>query len=332
MQLDLLKRREFITLLGGTAIVAPRRAQAQRESGVRRIGWLVDRDENDAAVQASKAALRGALAKVGWIEGRNLRIDTRFGARDPTRIHDVAAELVSLAPEVIVTNGGVTTRQLQRLTRTIPIVFTAGPEPVDAGLVKNIAQPEGNTTGFPTFEPSISGKWLELLKAAMPALARASIVITPESNDQGASYVDAAASTLGIQAIRTPVRNSVDTVRAIDAFATEPNGGLVVMPPPPNLAIRETIAQLAAQYRLPSISGYREQAVGGALMSYGRIFGDEFRGVASYVDRLLRGGKVSELPVQFPTKYELVVNLNTAKAIGLDVPASVLARADEVIE
>ena len=320
-----------MALLGGAA-TWPIAARAQQGERVRRIGWLIDRDENDVAVRAFKTALRDALAKVGWIEGRNLRIDARYGARDPNLIRDLAAELIGLAPEVIITNGGVTTRHLQQLTRTIPIVFTAGPEPVDAGLVRNIARPEGNTTGFPTFEPAIGSKWLELLKGAAPSLVRASIVLNPESNAQSVGDIEAVASTLNIQAIKTPVRNSLDAVRAIDAFAVQPNGGLVVMPPPPNLAIREAILELAAQHRLPLIAGYREMAAAGGLMSYGRIFGDEFRGAASYVDRLLRGGKVNELPVQFPTRYELVINLKTAKALRLTVPDTLLARADEVIE
>jgi putative tryptophan/tyrosine transport system substrate-binding protein len=326
-----MRRREFILGLGG-AVAWPLAARAQQPGRMRRFGWLIDRDENDPQAQASKAALLEALGKLGWIEGQNLHVDARFGARDFSRIHDVAAELVSLAPEVIVTNGGAAILELQQRTKTIPIVFTAGPEPVDAGLMQNIARPEGNITGFPTVEPSVRGKWLELLKEAVPRLARVSVILNPLTLRAGLNYVEAAASAIGVEAIETPVRNGVDTVRAIDAFAAKPNGGLLVMPPPPSVAIREAIFQLAAEHRLPSISGYREHAAAGGLMSYGSNALDAYRGAASYVDRLLRGAKVSELPVQFPTKYKLVVNLKAAKAIGLTIPDVFLLRADELIE
>jgi putative tryptophan/tyrosine transport system substrate-binding protein len=335
-----MRRREFITLLGGAAAstaLLQCAARAQQGGRVRRIGWLIDRDENDPQVQTNKAALRETLAKLGWIEGRNLRIDFRFGARDLNRIHVVAAELVSLAPEVIVTNGGATTLELQQRTKTIPIVFTAGPDPVSAGLVRNIPRPEGNTTGFPSFEPSIGGKWLALLKEAAPRLAKVSVIfnpglVTPGDANNIITSIQAAASAFGVEAIQTPVRNSVDAVRVIDAFAAEPNGSLLVLPPPPSVAIRDAILQLAAQHRLPAIYGYRELAAAGGLMSYGTIIADQYRGAATYVDRLLRGAKVNELPVQFPTRYELVVNLKAAKAIGLTIPEAFLLRADELIE
>jgi putative ABC transport system substrate-binding protein len=326
-----MNRREFIAGLGGAAW--PLVARAQQPGRMRRLGWLIDADENDPQAQATKAALLEALGKLGWIEGQNLHVDARFGARDFSRIHDVAAELVSLAPEVIVTNGGAAILELQQRTKTIPIVYTAGPVPVDAGHMRNIARPEGNITGFPTFEPSVAGKWLELLKEAVPRLARVSVILNPQTLRAAFfNYVEAAASAIGVEAIETPVRNGVDTVRAIDAFAAKPNGGLLVMPPPPSVAIREAIFQLAAEHRLPSISGYRQQAAAGGLMSYGSNRLDTYRGAASYVDRLLRGAKVSELPVQFPTRYELVVNLKAAQAIGLTIPDVFLLRADEIIE
>jgi putative ABC transport system substrate-binding protein len=331
-----MRRREFITLLGGAsaaqAILHPPAARAQQGGRVRRIGWLIDRDENDRQAQSNEVALREALVKLGWIEGQNLRIDTRFGARDLNRLHDVATELVSLAPEVIVTNGGAATLALQQRTQTIPIIFAAGPEPAEIGLVRNIARPENNITGFPTIDPSVFGKRLQLLKEVAPHLARICVILNPETLPVGLNLIEAAAPGFGLEAIRTPVRNSVDAVRAIDAFAAEPNGGLLVMPPPLSVAIRDTILQLAAQHQLPAIYGYRELAAAGGLMSFGSNPADLYRGAASYVDRLLRGTKVSDLPVQFPTRYELVVNLKTAKAIGLVIPEAFLLRADEVIE
>jgi putative ABC transport system substrate-binding protein len=293
----------------------------------------MDRDESDSLVATYKAALREPLAKLGWIEGRNLRIDIRFGARDLGRIQNVAAELISLAPEVIVTNGSAAMLALQQQTQTIPIVFTAGA--VETG-VRNIARPEGNVTGFPTFEISVAGKWLELLKEVVPSLARVSVIFSPGLVPSAArsytTFVEAAASALGVEATLAPVRHSVEAVRTIDAFAAKPNGGLLMLPPPPSVALRETVFELATQHRLPAIYGYRDLAVAGGLMSYGSNVTDHYRGGASYVDRLLRGAKVSELPVQFPTKYELVVNLKAAKAIGLTIPEAFLLRADEVIE
>jgi putative tryptophan/tyrosine transport system substrate-binding protein len=315
-----MKRRDFITLLGGTAAAWPLAAHAQQDGRVRRIGWLIDRDENDPQVQAARAVLQEALAKLGWIEGRNLRIEIHFGARNLNRIRDVAARLVSLAPEVIVINGGAATRELRQRTQTIPIVFTGSPDPVAAGLVRNIARPEGNITGFATFEPSVAGKWLELIKEAGPRLERVSIIFHPELGTRlGTDYItliETAASVFGVAVIQTPARNSVETVRAIDAFAAEPNGGLLVLPPPPSLAIRDALFQVAVQHRLPTIYGYRELAVAGGLMSYGSIPADQYRGAASYVDRILRGAKVSDLPVQFPTRSHNPRGLSPARRRG----------------
>jgi putative tryptophan/tyrosine transport system substrate-binding protein len=325
-----MRRRTFIAGLGATA-AWPLAARGQ-QARMRRLGWLLDRDEGDRQVEAFRTMMREELAKLGWIEGQNLLIDVHFGARDLSRIDEAAAQLVGLAPDVIITNGGFAIRALQERTRTIPIIFTAGPDPLEAGLVRNIAKPEGNLTGFPTFEPTIIGRWLELLKEAVPRLARVGVIIHPQTAAANMKYIQAAAAAFGVEAIGTPVHSSVDTVRAIDAFAATPDGGLVVMSPPPAIGIRDAILELAAQHRLPIINGYRELAAAGALMSYGSVPGDLFRGGAFYVDRLLRGTKVSELPVQFPTKYQLVVNLKAAKAIGLTVPEAFLLRADELIE
>jgi putative ABC transport system substrate-binding protein len=330
----IMRRREFITLLGGAVAAWPLAARAQQDGRVRRVGWLIGSAENDQQSPAGSSALREALAKLGWIEGRNLRIDLRFGAGDPATVRAYAAELISLTPDVIFANSGTATSALQQRTQTTPIVFT-GPDPVEAGLVRNIARPEGNITGFSAFEPSIAGKWLELLKEAAPRLARVAVIFNPELTltvQRYISPIEVAASALGVPAIQTPVRNAVDIVHAIDAFAAELNGGLLVLPPIPNTAIRDTILQLAAQHRLPAIYGYRDLAAAGGLMSYGSNSVDQYRGAASYIDRILRGAKISELPVQFPTRYELVINLKNAKAIGLTIPESFLLRADEVIE
>jgi putative ABC transport system substrate-binding protein len=330
-----MRRRAFMTLLGASAAAWPLAAWPQQDGRVRRVGWLIGGAENDRARQADLGALRESLARLGWIEGRNLRIDLRFAADDPDRTRAYAAELVGLAPDVIVTGGGPPTRAVQQQTQTIPIVFASGADAVAIGLVRNIARPEGNITGFSNREPSIAGKWLELLKEAAPRVTRVAIIFNPELVVTGPFYIssiEAAASALGIQAITTRVRNAVDIVRAIDAFAAEPNGGLIVLPPTLTTAIRETIFQLVAQHRLPAIYPNKLWATDGGLISYGSDLLDQYRRSAVYVDRILRGAKVSELPVQFPTKFELVVNLKTAKAIGLTIPEAFLLRADEVIE
>jgi ABC-type uncharacterized transport system substrate-binding protein len=332
-----MRRREFIAGLGG-AVVWPLVAEAQPTVSKRRIGWLIGGAENDQASTADRGALQQALARLGWIEGSNLRIDLRFGASDPDRMRAYAVELVSLMPDVLLANSGAPTRALQQRTLNIPIVFTAGGDPVVDGLVRNIARPEGNTTGFSNYAPAIAGKWLELLKEAAPHLARVALIFNPElipnTGPFFISSIEAAALELGVQVIKAPVRNSVDIVRAIDALAGEPNGGLLVLPPSPTTTIRDTIFQLATQHRLPALftNTNRIDAAAGGLIVYGPSFADRHRLAASYVDRLLRGAKVSDLPVQFPTKYELIVNLKAAKASGLTIPQSFLLRADEVIE
>jgi putative ABC transport system substrate-binding protein len=330
-----MDRRDFISLLGGAA-AWPTAARAQEQLGrVRQIGLLISGAENDLARRANRAAFQEALAKLGWIEGSNLRIDRRFGVDDPDRFRAYAAELVSLGPDVIVTDSGAATRTMQQHTQTIPIVFTGAGDPVANNLLRNIARPEGNVTGFSAAEPSIAARWVELLKEAAPRLARVAIIFDPELSFTSSNYIsslETAAPVLAVQIVKTPVRNSFEIVRAIDAFALEPNGGLVVLPPSPTPAVRETIFQLAAQHRLPTFFFSRNDVVAGGLMSYATDTADRYRRAAAYVDRLLRGAKVIDLPVQFPTKFELVVNLKTAKAIGLTIPESFLLRADEVIE
>jgi putative tryptophan/tyrosine transport system substrate-binding protein len=325
-----MRRRDFIAGLSGLASL-PLAAQAQGER-VRRIGSLL-------RTRHEEIALRDELLKLGWIEGRNLRIDVRLAADDPKRVHDIVVELISLAPEVIVTGGGTRIQQLQQQTQTIPIVFAGGQEPVSAGLMRNIARPDGNITGFVTVEASTFGKWIELLKEAAPRLARVGVIFHPETLQFSryyeatlTNYIEPTAARLGVDVVKIPARNSADIVGAIDAFSVEANGGVIVMPPPLSVAISDTIIQSTSEHRLPTINGFRELTAVGGLISYGSDRADLIRGAASYVDRLLRGAKVSELPAQFPTRYELVVNLKTAKAIGLTIPASFLLRADEVIE
>jgi putative ABC transport system substrate-binding protein len=326
-----LRRREFIVALGGAA-AWPLAARAQQDGRVQRIGVLYGDPEDDPATRANLAALRAGLANLGWIEGRNLRIDLRFTGSDPDRMRAYALELVSLAPDAIVTSSRPATTAVQEQTQTIPIVFTAGNDPATNGVLQNIARPEGNTTGFTSTVDSLIGKWLELLKEAAPHITRVALVFNPQTVNVGYFRpVEAAAPLLGLRTLKTPVRDPQEVVRAIDAFGTEPNGGLIGVPVLPNDS-RQMLLRLAAQHRLPDIYPTPSYVAGGGLMSYGTDFPDNYRRAASYVDRLLRGAKVNELPVQFPTKFRLVINLKTAKALGLTVPQSILLRADEVLE
>jgi putative ABC transport system substrate-binding protein len=325
-------RREFIAGLGSAA-AWPVVALAQGER-MRRIGLLVGLAENDRDDHTNLSAMREGLTKLGWVEGRNVRIDVRFGAGKRDLIRAYAAELVGFAPDVIFAYGGAAASELQQRTQNIPIVFR-GPDPVGAGLVQNIRRPEGNITGFSVFEPSIVGKWLELLKEAALRLAKVAIIFNPEvvqSVPRYLSPIEVAASTLRLPIVHTPVRNAIEIVRAIDAFAAEPNGGLLVLPPPPNTSIRDTILQLAEYHKLPAIYPSQGDAVAGGLLAYATNLDEVDRHAASYIDRILRGAKINELPVQFPTRFELLINLRTARAIGIDPPASLLLRADEVIQ
>jgi putative ABC transport system substrate-binding protein len=327
-----IRRREFISLLGGGAAAWPIGAWGQQDGRVRRIGWLVGA-EDDLGGQATMAALQEALAKLGWIEGRNLRTELRI-AGNPDRMRDYAVELTGLAPDVILTGTGTATTAVQQQTQTIPIIFLAGGDAAAARLVRNIARPEGNITGFSSREPSIAGKCLELVKEAVPNVTRVAIIVS-ESTLTGPSYlasIGMAAKASGIRTINVQFRDAVDIVHAIDKFAAEPNGGLLVLPPPSATGVRDAIYRLSAQHRLPTIYTNRAEAAAGGLLAYATDLVDQSRRAAAYVDRILRGAKVSELPVQFPTKYQLVVNLKIAKTIGLPIPATLLARADEVIE
>ena len=329
-----MRRREFITALGA-ATGWPLLARAQQEGRLRRVGVIEGGAENDQDEQANLDVLREHLAKLGWAEGRNLHIELRWGAGDGERLRAAALQLVNLAADVIITSTGAATRAAQQATHTIPIVFTSAADPVVTGLVRNIARPEGNVTGFAGSEPAIASKRLELLKEAAPHVSRVAVIFNPDTSMAAPSYIAAietAAPALSVQAVTMPVRDSVDIVRAIDAFAAVPGGGLTVLPPPPTPAILDAILRLSLQHRLPAIYGSRFIAVAGGLLGYTADGADRSRQAASYVDHLLRGAKVSDLPVQFPTKFELIVNLKAAKAIGLDIPQTLIARADEVIQ
>ncbi|MFL6799050.1 MAG: ABC transporter substrate-binding protein [Xanthobacteraceae bacterium] len=327
-----MRRREFMAALGGAAVVGPRRAEAQ-DGRVRLIGWLDGNDESTES-QPLTAVMRNELANRGWIEGRNLKIERRVGAGDANRLQVLAVELVRLAPDAIIAGGAAPTRALQRATQTIPIIFTQGGDATASDIVKNIARPEGNATGFSSGEPTIGGKWLELLKEAAPSVARVAIVFNPDIAPTAPKYIAAieiAAHALSVQTVKVPFRQAIELVRSIDSFATELNGGLIMLPPP-LIPDRVTVLNLAAQHRLPAIYPNRAHAAEGGLMSYSFDAADQHRRTASYVDRILRGAKVTELPVQFPTRYKLVVNMRTAKAIGITMPESFLLNADEIIE
>ena len=301
---------------------------------MRRVGVLVQAQENPAL--PAIPVFREELTKLGWIEGRNLRIDLRFAAAaDLDRIKALAVELVSLDPDLIVTMGGVTTRVMQQQTRTVPIVFLGGGN-IESNVVRNISRPEGNATGIGNIYSSVTGKWVQILKDAVPRLARVAAVFNPDINaniSKGGGYresIEAAAAALGVQVTWTSYHTAAELERGIAAFAAEPNGGLILIPG--NGDIRETVYRLTAQYRLPAIYPTSLNVKEGGLMSYGSSLLDMVRQLAPYVDRILRGAKPGDLPVQFPTKFELVINLKTAKAIGLEIPATLLGLADEVIE
>lgn len=329
-----MRRREFIVGLGAAAALS---VVGRAQSGQVRLIAILAGTQNDAATRTTLAALREGLVKLGWIEGRNLRIEQRFAGFDVALAQIHAAELVGLAPDVIVATNAPTTRALQEQTKTIPIVFTAGSTPIEAGFVGSLARPGTNITGFANLYPSIAGKWLELLKEVAPTITRVILVYDGSLRlGLGAEgvyvpVIEKAATALGVRTINAPVRNGLEIARAIDAFAAEPNGGLILLPPPLG-ANSEIVYQLAIQHRLPAIYSNRPNVLLGGLMSYGSDFVDTYRRAASYVDRILRGEKAGDLPVQYPTKFELVINLTTAKAIGLTIPESFLLRVDEVIE
>jgi ABC-type uncharacterized transport system substrate-binding protein len=329
-----MRRREFITLLGGTASAAPFIVRAQQSERLRRVGLLVGYSEGDAEGQASVAAFRRRLGELGWIEDRNVRIETRWAGGDPDKARAFARELVGMTPDVIVSSSNLVTEIVQRETHTIPIVFVFVGDPVGSGFVKNVARPDGNLTGFPVFETAIAGKWVELFNEAAPHASRVGFMVHLETLAHAAFLraAEAAAPPLNITLTALNVDNAADIERTVSEFAKEPNGGLIIVPHAITVEHRKTILELAARYRLPALYPLRNYAAEGGLISYGTNPIDPFRDGASYVDRILKGEKPAALPVQFPTKYELVINLRTAKTLGLALSPSLLSRADEVIE
>jgi putative tryptophan/tyrosine transport system substrate-binding protein len=331
-----MKRREFITLLGGAAAVAwPLAARAQQPERVRRIGVLMASAADDSESQARIAAFLQGLQQLGWADGRNVRIDTRWATTDADDIRRHAAELAALAPDVLVAaTGTVTAAPLLQATRTVPIVFVQVIDPVGAGFVVSLARPGGNATGFTIYEYGMSGKWLELLKEIAPSMARAAVLRDPAiaSGIGQFAAAQAVAPSLGVELSPVDVRDAGEIDRAVTAFARSPNGGLIVTASALATRHRDLIIALAARHRLPAVYSYRYMVVAGGLVSYGPDSLDQYRRAAGYVDRILKGEKPSDLPVQAPTKYALVLNLKTANALGLDIPTTVLSRADEVIE
>ncbi len=330
-----MRRREFITLLGGAAAAWPLAAHGQQGERMRRIGVLTAlADESDPEVKAWLKAFEDGLQRLGWEQGRNLRIDYRSASGDQQRLKTYASELVGAAPDALLAGALPALEALKRETRSLPIVFVQVSDPVKIGLVANLAHPGGNVTGFTTFEHSIGGKWLELLRDTTPATRRVVVLFEPDNASQPpyVEAIEASARSFGVQLTRAPVRNSAEVEHAIDAFAQQPNGGLIVVPTVNTIRHRDLIITLAARHHLPAIYPYRIFTTAGGFISYGIDLPDLYRRAASYIDLILKGAKPGELPVQLPTKFELVVNLKTAKALGLTIPEPFLQHADEVIE
>jgi putative tryptophan/tyrosine transport system substrate-binding protein len=329
-----MKRRDFITLLGGAAAAWPVPARAQQGERVRRIGVLLPAASDDVEFQARVGAFLQGLQQSGWSIGRNLRIDTRWATANADDIRRHAAELVKLAPEVILAHGASTVRPLLQVTRSVPIVFPVAGDPVAAGFVDNLARPGGNATGFMTFEYNLSGKWLELLKEIAPGVTRAAVLRDPTVITGASQFaaIQAVAPSLRVEVNPINLRDAGEIEHAITAFARSSNGGLIVTTGGLAQLHRDLIITLAARHKLPAVYYERFFVAGGGLLSYGADYIDQYRQAAAYVDRILKGEKPGDLPVQAPTKYETVVNLKTAKALGLTVPPALLARADEVIE
>lgn len=332
-----MRRREFITLLGGAAANWPLAASAQQPAGaIRRVGVLIPFAESDTEAQSQVMAFREAFQKLGWQEGHNIRIDYRWTGSDVDRIQTSAKELVELHPEVILGRSTPVIAALLKESQAIPIVFVVVSDPVGEGFVANMAKPGGRVTGFTNVESSLGGKWLELLKQIVPGISRVTVMLNPKTAPGGGSYylrmVESAAAAIGVPVIVSPIKDAEEIQRAIIEVSSDPHGGLVVMPDVTTVAHRKLIISLAAERRVPAVYGFRSFAKDGGLVSYGVDLIDLYRRGATYVDRILRGAKPSDLPVQAPTGFELVINLKTANTLGLTVPPAMLATADEVIE
>jgi putative ABC transport system substrate-binding protein len=330
-----MRRREFITLVGGAAAAWPLATRAEQTERVRRIGIVTSVLEIDADAQARYAVLRQALQQLGWTEGLNIQFDYRFGsAGDSDVVRRHAQELVALVPDLVVASGSQNVAALQQVSRTVPIVFLGIVDPVGAGFVASLARPGGNTTGFTPFEYGMGGKWLKLLKQIAPGMTQAAVLRDPSITAGVGQFaaIQSVAPLFGVELRPVDVRDAGEIERAIAAFALRSHSGLIVTLTGLTIRHRDLISALAARHRLPAVYPYRYFATSGGLISYGPNPIEESRQAAGYVDRILKGEKPADLPVQAPTKYELVINLKTAKALGLDVPSQLLARADEVIE
>jgi putative ABC transport system substrate-binding protein len=329
-----MRRRKFITLLGGMAAVWPLAARAQQAGRMKRIGVLMGLTVDDPEGQARRAAFQHRLEELGWTVDRDVEIDYRWGGANPESIHKSAAELVALAPDVILATSGATVGALQQASRAVPIVFAGVIDPVGSGFVDSLARPGGNATGFLVFEYSLSGKWVELLKQIAPSVTRVALLrdTTQGSGTSQFAVIQAMAPSLRVEVSPLNMRDAGEIERAVAAFARSPNGGLIV--PGSGLATlhRDLIITLAARHKLPAVYNERSFVAAGGLISYGPDQIDQFRRAAGYVDRILKGEKPADLPVQAPTKYETVLNLKTARALGVEVPPTLLARADEIIE
>jgi putative ABC transport system substrate-binding protein len=332
MQFAQLKRREFITLLGGAA-ACPLAARAQQSEPVRHIGALTGIGDDESA-QTRFAVFVQALAQLGWIDGRSVRIDYRWGGGDIEKTRKHATELAADAPDVIFATGTPAVEQLLKATRAVPIVFAFTIDPVGAGLVESLSQPGGNATGFLQLEYSLSGKWLELLKQIAPGVTRVAVLRDPAITAGIGQFaiIQSVAPSLGVEVVPISVRDPAEIERAVTVFARSGDRGLIVTASASAQVHRELIVALAARHKLPAVYWQRDAVTTGGLISYGADYIEQYRRAAGYVDRILKGAKPADLPVQAPTKYEMVINLKTAKALGLDIPATVLARANEVIE
>ena len=330
-----MRRREFITLLGGVAAACPIAAHAQQQGErVRRIGVLSPLPADNPDDQVRHAAFREALRQLGWTDGRNVRIEARWSAGDAAVTRKYAAELVALAPDVILATGAAGIAEMLQATRSVPIVFVVVPDPVGSGFVESLAQPGGNATGFMQFEYSLSAKWLELLKEIAPSVTRAAVLRDPAISTGIGQFavIQYVAPSVGVDVRAINLRDAAEIERSVAAFARTSNDGLILTAGALSAVHRDLIISLAARFKLPATYQERAYVAAGGLVSYGANFVDQYRRAAGYVDRILKGEKPADLPVQAPNKYELAINLKTAKALGLDIPPSVLARADEVIE
>jgi putative ABC transport system substrate-binding protein len=330
-----MQRREFITVIGGAATLYPFAAGAQQPAKIRRVGVLMNLSENDLEAQRLVTAFRDGLAQLGWVDGRNLQMDYRWASGDVGRIRGFAKELTELSPDIIVGYATPSVVALQQATRSIPIVFLSVTDPVGQGLVASLAHPGGNITGFAVFEFSLGTKWMEALKQMVPSLKRVTTIFNPKTAPYYPLYlraIESAAASFAVAPIVVEVHDDAEIERAISTLAREPDCGLIVMPDSFNMVHRQTIIALAERYRLPAMYYFPLFSMDGGLISYGPDEIDMFRRAAGYVDRILKGANAADLPVQQPTNFRLVINLKTAKALGIEIPTALLARADELTE